>query len=85
MGTSFCLVVNPAAARGRCKQQLPGVLGVLAAAGATVRVSETASLSHAAELAGGAAGRGETVVAVGGDGLVGTLAAAVSGAGGQPG
>ena len=82
MGTSFCLVVNPAAARGRCKQQLPGVLGVLAAAGATVRVSETASLSHAAELAGGAAGRGETVVAVGGDGLVGTLAAAVSGAGG---
>ena len=82
MGTSFCLVVNPAAARGRCKQHLPGILGVLASAGATVRVSETASLSHAAELAGGAAGRGETVVAVGGDGLVGSLAAAVSSAGG---
>ena len=83
MAGAFCLVVNPAAARGRCKRSLPGVLGVLAAAGATVRVSETASLGHAAELADGAAGRGETVVAVGGDGLVGTLAAAVSGAGGQ--
>jgi diacylglycerol kinase (ATP) len=83
MGDGFCLVVNPAAARGRCSQHLPGVLGVLAAAGATVRVSETASLGHAADLAASAAGRGETVVAVGGDGLVGTLAAAVSGAGGQ--
>ncbi len=83
MVDAFCLVVNPAAARGRCKRSLPGVLGVLAAAGATVRVSETASLGHAVELADGAAGCGETVVAVGGDGLVGTLAAAVSGAGGQ--
>jgi diacylglycerol kinase (ATP) len=83
MGNSFCLVVNPAANRGRCKQHLPGILDVLASARATVRVSETASLRHAAELADGAAGRGETVVAVGGDGLVGTLAAAVSGAGGQ--
>jgi YegS/Rv2252/BmrU family lipid kinase len=82
MGNSFCLVVNPAAARGRCKRHLPGVLDVLAAAGAGIRVSETASLGHATELAAGAAGRGETVVAVGGDGLVGTLAAAVSGAGG---
>jgi diacylglycerol kinase (ATP) len=83
MAGAFCLVVNPAAARGRCKRSLPGVLGVLAAAGATVRVSETTSLGHAATLAAGAAGRGETVVAVGGDGLVGTLAGAVSGAGGQ--
>jgi YegS/Rv2252/BmrU family lipid kinase len=83
MGNSFCLVVNPAAGRGRCKQHLPGILDVLASARATVRVCETASLGHAAELADGAAGHGETVVAVGGDGLVGTLAAAVSGAGGQ--
>jgi diacylglycerol kinase (ATP) len=83
MGNSFCLVVNPAAGRGRCKQHLPGILDVLASARATVRVSETGSLGHATELADGAAGRGETVVAVGGDGLVGTLAAAVSGAGGQ--
>lgn len=82
MGESFCLVVNPAAARGRCKRHLPEILDVLAAAGASVRVSETASLGHATELAAGAAGHRETVVAVGGDGLVGTLAAAVSGAGG---
>lgn len=82
MGNSFCLVVNPAAARGRSRRHLPVILGALAPAGASIRVSETTSLGHATELAAEAAGRGETVVAVGGDGLVGTLAAAVSGAGG---
>jgi diacylglycerol kinase family enzyme len=42
----------------------------------------TTSLGHAAQLAEQATGRKETVVAVGGDGLVGTLAGAVSQAGG---
>jgi diacylglycerol kinase (ATP) len=82
MGKSLCLVVNPAAARGRSRRHLPEILGALAPAGAGIRVSETASLGHATELAAEATGRGETVVAVGGDGLVGTLAAAVAGAGG---
>jgi diacylglycerol kinase family enzyme len=59
------------------------VLSALTAAGGTaVRVCESTSLSQAAEAAAGAVGRGETVVAVGGDGLVGTLAGAVSQAGG---
>jgi diacylglycerol kinase family enzyme len=80
---SFCLVVNPAAAGGRACRCLPEALGALAAGGAAaVRVCETTSLRHAGQLAEQATERGEAVVAVGGDGLVGTLAGAVSGAGG---
>jgi diacylglycerol kinase (ATP) len=83
MNESFCLVVNPAARQGRGARLLPEVLGPLAAAGASVRVRESASLSHAATVAAEAAGRGETVVAVGGDGTVGRMAAAVAEAGGM--
>jgi diacylglycerol kinase (ATP) len=80
---SFCLVVNPAAGGGRGERHLPEALGVLAADGApAVRVCPTTSLGHAVWLAEQAIARQETVVAVGGDGLVGTLAGAVSGAGG---
>jgi diacylglycerol kinase (ATP) len=82
VGHSFCLVVNPAAARGRSGRLLPEVLGVLAEHGAAVRIGETTSLSHARQLAEQATERGEAVVAVGGDGLVGTLAGTVSAAGG---
>jgi YegS/Rv2252/BmrU family lipid kinase len=78
----FCFVVNPAAARRRGTGLLREVLGPLAAAGARVRVRESSSLAHAATVAAEAAGRGETVVAVGGDGTVGRVAAAVAGAGG---
>jgi len=79
---SFCLVVNPAAAGGRCGRRLPETLGALAADGTAVRVCQTTGLGDAARLAEQATGRGETVVAVGGDGLVGALASAVSRAGG---
>lgn len=82
MSHPFCLVVNPAACRGRGPRRLPEVLGVLSAGSAAVRVCETTSLGHAALLAEEATGRGEVVVAVGGDGLVGALAGAVSRAGG---
>jgi len=79
----LCLVVNPAAGNGRALRAMPAVLTALTAAGGpTVRVCESTSLSHAASCAIDAAGRGETVVAVGGDGLVGTLAGALAGAGG---
>jgi diacylglycerol kinase family enzyme len=61
---------------------LPEVLDVLAARSARVRVCQTAGLAHAADLARQAGQRGETVVAVGGDGLVGALAGPVSAAGG---
>src|SRR5690349_22755546 len=80
-GDTYCLVVNPGA-RGQGMRRLPAVLGPLAAAGARVRVEESSSLGHAAALAAEAAGRDETVVAVGGDGTIGAMAAAVSAAGG---
>ena len=80
-GDAYCLVVNPGA-RGRGMRRLPAVLGPLAAAGADVRVEECTSLGHAATIAAEATGKGETVVAVGGDGTVGAMAAAVSAAGG---
>jgi diacylglycerol kinase (ATP) len=82
MTRSCCLVVNPAAGGGRSQRLLPEVTGVLDAAGVRHEVCASASLRHAAELAAAAAGRGQTVVAFGGDGMVGTLAAAVAAAGG---
>jgi YegS/Rv2252/BmrU family lipid kinase len=82
MGDALCLVVNPAAGRGRVARILPQVLGALSPDAACVRVCESASLSHAQELAVEASRQGETVVAVGGDGMVGSLAAAVAGTGG---
>ncbi len=81
-GDTYCFVVNPAACHGRGIRRLPAVLGPLSAAGGTVRVEESSSLGHAAALAAEAAGRGEIVVAVGGDGTVGRMAAAVAAAGG---
>jgi diacylglycerol kinase (ATP) len=82
MTRTCCLVVNPAAGGGRSQRLLPEVTRVLDAAGVRHEVRASASLRHAAELATAAAGRGETVVAFGGDGMVGTLAAAVAAAGG---
>ena len=81
-GDTYCFVVNPAACHGRGIRRLPAVLGPLSAAGDTVRVEESSSLGHAATLAAEAASRGEIVVAVGGDGTVGRMAAAVAAAGG---
>jgi YegS/Rv2252/BmrU family lipid kinase len=81
-GDAYCFVVNPAACRGRGIRRMPAVLGPLSAAGAGVRVEQSSSLGHAATVAAEAAGQGETVVAVGGDGMVSAMAAAVSAAGG---
>ena len=78
----LCLVVNPAAGRGRCTRALPAVLGALGTRPAGVRVCQTTSLHHAERTAAEAARQGEAVVAVGGDGLVGSLAGAVAGEGG---
>jgi diacylglycerol kinase (ATP) len=79
---AYCFVVNPAARHGRGLRRMPAVLGPLSAAGATVRVEESSSLEHAAAVATEAAGRDEIVVAVGGDGTVGRMAASVAAAGG---
>lgn len=74
MPSPICLIVNPAAGNGKARAVLPPATSALDAARAGHRVVESASLPHAMELARQAAGRGEVVVAVGGDGLAGALA-----------
>src|SRR5215216_327595 len=61
MDRDLCLIVNPTAGAGRAAK----LLG---------RVERTTSMEHARELARGAAAAGETVAAMGGDGLTGAVA-----------
>ncbi len=83
MNGPFCIVVNPAAGRGRSLRALAAVTSVLEGAGATYHVSESASLDDAREIAGRAAQLGHVVAAVGGDGTAGALAGVVASAGGR--
>jgi YegS/Rv2252/BmrU family lipid kinase len=76
---SFALLVNPASAGGRALKALPEVHAVLDELGAQHRTVTTRSINHAYEEAGRAAGQGETVVALGGDGLLRPLAGALKG------
>ena len=76
---SFAIVMNPSSAGGKPLRLLPAVRGALTAGGAEIEIIETQDIPHAAEAALAAAGRGETVVAFGGDGLVGALAGALKG------
>src|SRR5258708_39935444 len=85
MNGPFCLVVNPAAGRGRSLRAVPAATASLDAAAATYHVSESASLDHAREIATRAAGLGHVVVAVGGDGTAGALAGVAAGAGARDG
>jgi diacylglycerol kinase (ATP) len=72
------LIVNPVAGRGRALQFVPRAAAALRAAGVDHDVSESSSLEHACQLAAAAADAGRVVVAVGGDGMAGALAAAAS-------
>jgi YegS/Rv2252/BmrU family lipid kinase len=69
-----CLVVNPAAGGGRAGRRAPDAERALRERGLEVRRVDTRDLGHARELAVEAAGRGETVVALSGDGMIGVLA-----------
>jgi YegS/Rv2252/BmrU family lipid kinase len=75
----FALVVNPAAAGGRALAVLPAVTAELDRLGAPSRSVVTRNSEHAAEEAARAAKAGETIGAVGGDGLLRPLATAVRG------
>jgi len=66
--------VNPAAGGGRAGRLAPEAERALRARGLTVRRVDTRDLEHARELAAEAAGRGETIVALSGDGMIGALA-----------
>ena len=75
----LALFANPAAAGGRALAALPAVEGELAHLGVPHRMVDTLDVEHARAEARAAAEDGETVVAVGGDGLVGCLAGALRG------
>jgi YegS/Rv2252/BmrU family lipid kinase len=75
----FALLVNPASAGGRALEALPRVIAALDALGAEHRTVTTRSIDHAGEEAGRAAADGETIAAVGGDGLLRPIAGAVKG------
>ncbi len=69
------LIVNPSAGGGRAGKILPEVQGALARLGVEQTTHETRDLAHARELAREAAADGATAIALGGDGLVGAVAA----------
>ncbi len=79
MSRRFALLVNPAAAGGRALEALPRVHATLDALGAQHRTVTTRSIDHAYQEATKAAAATETVVALGGDGLLRPLAGALKG------
>jgi YegS/Rv2252/BmrU family lipid kinase len=72
-----CLIVNPAAGGGKSGRLGPELERRMRGHGLTVRRVETRDLQHARDLALEAAGLGETVVALSGDGMIGTIADAL--------
>jgi YegS/Rv2252/BmrU family lipid kinase len=79
MSEPVLVIVNPQAGGGRAGRALPAVQAELTRLGVRHRVAATRSLPHARELARAAAGGGETSVAFGGDGLIGSVADALRG------
>jgi YegS/Rv2252/BmrU family lipid kinase len=73
----FALLANPRAGGGRALDALARARAELDGRSADYRVVETAGVEHARDEAAAAAARGETVVAIGGDGLVGCVAGAL--------
>jgi YegS/Rv2252/BmrU family lipid kinase len=73
------LIVNPAAGGGRAARIAPEAERALSELGLAVRRVDTRDLAHARALASAAAGGGETVVALSGDGMIGVLADTIRG------
>lgn len=78
----IALIVNPHAGDGRAGRAVPEVRDALATRGLEHHVELTRSVEHACELARAAQQAGETAVALGGDGLIGAIAGALSGSDG---
>jgi YegS/Rv2252/BmrU family lipid kinase len=78
MPRRLAVIVNPSAGSGRALEVLPRIRAELERTGADFHVIETTSAGHARAEGAAARERGETVGALGGDGLVGTLAGVLS-------
>lgn len=78
MNAAFTIVVNPAAGGGKAPKHLRTIRKVLDQAGARYLAHDSKSLIDAGILAAEASVRGDHVVAVGGDGMVGAIAGAVA-------
>lgn len=79
---SFTALINPISGGGHAHEVLAPIARALRAKGATITIAETTSREHAIELAAKAAGQGDVVVAVGGDGLARDAAGGVVPTGG---
>jgi YegS/Rv2252/BmrU family lipid kinase len=77
VASPVCLIVNPAAGGGKAGHLGPELEHTLRGHGLAVRRVETRDLQHARELAVEAAGLGETVVVLSGDGMLGAIADAL--------
>jgi YegS/Rv2252/BmrU family lipid kinase len=71
MDRDACLLVNPSAGGGKAARVLPEVEAELRRLGIAFRTEQTRSLQHADELVRAAHGRGEAIVTLSGDGLIG--------------
>ncbi len=80
--SAFELIVNPASGGGSASGQGVAVAGMLREAGAKTNLTYSKSERHTRDLALEVAQRGDVVVAVGGDGMVRSVAGAVIEAGG---
>lgn len=80
MSRRFAVLVNPAAAGGRARRALPEVVRELNLRSAEHRVIQPGSLDEARGAAAEAAAGGDTVMTLGGDGLVGPIAGVLRGA-----
>jgi diacylglycerol kinase (ATP) len=79
---SFSFLVNPASGGGAAPEAVVPVARLLRDAGATVEVSYSPGPRAGAALVAAALDRGDVVVSVGGDGMLSSLAGAVSAGGG---
>lgn len=82
MTRSFAFLVNPASGGGAAPAAVVPVARILRDAGCTVEVTYSPGPAACRDLVREAVGRGDVVVAVGGDGMVASLAGAVVEAGG---
>lgn len=83
MTAPITLLANPSAADGRSLRCLDVVRAELDASGAEYRMATPSGRDAARSVAHEAAARGDTVVAVGGDGTIGLLAGALRGTPGR--